>query len=198
MPWIDACATTDIDAEDVLRLDHGESEILAVAQQVVGPPATAPPRLAPHEENPPVREGPLLLDGMGCVVPAGSLEPGNDEEAASVSFGVQGLEPLASRPLRGSAPESPEHRSRSTAAREGMCVMLAPSADPAAFCSVDSRWPMPPSAAANGGMRHSPPRSARWPKRVSDAAPPWQATRHRGPPRTCRACTPLGCRTACR
>lgn len=24
MPWIDACATTDIDAEDVLRLDHGD------------------------------------------------------------------------------------------------------------------------------------------------------------------------------
>jgi 3-phenylpropionate/trans-cinnamate dioxygenase ferredoxin component len=23
MPWIDACATTDIDAEDVIRFDHG-------------------------------------------------------------------------------------------------------------------------------------------------------------------------------
>jgi hypothetical protein len=42
-----------------------------------------------HEHDAPIGEGPLLLHSVRCGIPAGSLEPRQNEEAAGVSFGVQ-------------------------------------------------------------------------------------------------------------
>ena len=69
-----------------LRLDDRDGVVGPVAQYVVGALLLPAPRLAADEDDAAVREGALLVDGMGLVIPARLLELGHNELATGVGL----------------------------------------------------------------------------------------------------------------
>lgn len=69
-----------------LGLHHGNREIGAVAQNIVRALLLAPAGLATDEDDPAIRERPLLVDGMGPVVPPRLLQLRDDKFAAGVGL----------------------------------------------------------------------------------------------------------------
>ena len=69
-----------------LGFNHGDGKIGPVAQQIIGAFLRAAAGRAASEEDTPVGQGALLVDGVRRGIPASGLEPGDDELAAGVGF----------------------------------------------------------------------------------------------------------------
>jgi hypothetical protein len=69
-----------------LGLDDGKRKIASVAQQIVHTLRRLPDEPLAHRDDPPIRDRPLLGDGMGLLVPASGLKPRDDLLTTRVSF----------------------------------------------------------------------------------------------------------------
>ncbi len=69
-----------------LGLDDGERKIASVAQQIVHTLRRLADEPLAHRDDPAIRDGPLLGDGMRLLVPASGLQPRHDLLTTRVSF----------------------------------------------------------------------------------------------------------------
>ncbi|WP_242467370.1 hypothetical protein [Thiocapsa imhoffii] len=69
-----------------LGLDHRDRKITGVEQNIIGALAIAANGLAGDDLDPPIREGLLLGDQMGRILPAGFAQSRRDEYPAGIRF----------------------------------------------------------------------------------------------------------------
>lgn len=69
-----------------LGLDHGNRKIGTVAQNIVRALLLAPARPAADNDDPAIRERPLLVDCMGPIIPTRRLQLRDDKFAAGIGL----------------------------------------------------------------------------------------------------------------